>query len=85
MKYMKGIHLLWTLFLCLLFSPMSRAQAPSRVPVFQVTPPPDSKVTFDVKASVAIDGTFDKWDATLSFTSPDVTTGVLDIKVSADS
>ena len=30
-------------------------------------------------------GTFDKWDATLTFTSPDVTTGVLDIKIQADS
>ncbi|MGC2768882.1 MAG: YceI family protein, partial [Candidatus Acidiferrum sp.] len=29
--------------------------------------------------------TFDKWDATLTFTSPDVTTGVLDIKIEADS
>jgi polyisoprenoid-binding protein YceI len=38
-----------------------------------------------VKASVAINGTFDKWDATLTFTSTDVTTGVLDIKVQADS
>ena len=28
---------------------------------------------------------FDKWDATLTFTSPDVTTGVLDLKVQAGS
>jgi polyisoprenoid-binding protein YceI len=40
---------------------------------------------FDVEASVAIKGTFDKWDATLTFTSPDVTTGVLDIKIQAAS
>jgi polyisoprenoid-binding protein YceI len=38
-----------------------------------------------VKASVAINGTFDKWDAALTFTSTDVTTGVLNIKVQADS
>jgi polyisoprenoid-binding protein YceI len=38
-----------------------------------------------VKASVSIDGTFDKWDATLTFTSTDVTTGVLDVKIQADS
>ena len=36
-----------------------------------------------MKASVAIDGTFDKWDATLTFASTDVTTGVLDIKIQA--
>jgi polyisoprenoid-binding protein YceI len=40
---------------------------------------------FDVEASVAIKGTFSKWDATLTFTSPDVTTAVLDIKIQADS
>jgi polyisoprenoid-binding protein YceI len=38
-----------------------------------------------VKASVAINGTFDKWDATLTFASTDVSTGVLDIKIQADS
>jgi polyisoprenoid-binding protein YceI len=38
-----------------------------------------------VKASVALEGTFDKWDAAMTFTSPDVTTGVLDIKIQADS
>jgi polyisoprenoid-binding protein YceI len=59
---------------------LSRAQAP----VFAVTPE-DSTVKFFVKASVAIQGTFDKWDATLTFTSPDVSTGVLDIKIQATS
>ena len=40
---------------------------------------------FQVKASVAIDGKFDKWDASLTFPSTDVTTGVLDIKIQAAS
>ena len=60
------------------------AQAPSGVPVFKVTPL-DSNIKFDVEASVAIQGTFKKWDASLIFTSPDVTTGVLDIKIDAAS
>jgi polyisoprenoid-binding protein YceI len=38
-----------------------------------------------VEASVAIKGKFDKWDADITFTSPDVSTGVLDIKIQADS
>jgi polyisoprenoid-binding protein YceI len=38
-----------------------------------------------VEASVSIVGTFDKWDAALTFTSPDVSTGVLDLKIQADS
>jgi polyisoprenoid-binding protein YceI len=52
--------------------------------MFVVTPE-DSSIKFFVKASVAIGGTFEKWDATLTFTSPDVTTAVLDIKIQADS
>jgi polyisoprenoid-binding protein YceI len=70
--------------LCLLaaaaFPSLSRAQ----VPVFKFATE-DSSVKFAVKASVAINGTFDKWDATLTFTSADVTTGVLEIKIQADS
>jgi len=58
-----------------------RAQA---APVFKITPL-DSSIKFDVDASVAIAGTFDKWDATLTFASADVTTAVLDIKIQADS
>ena len=44
-----------------------------------------SKVDFGVKASVSIEGTFEKWDASLTFKSPDVSTGVLDVKIHADS
>lgn len=54
------------------------------IPVFKITPV-DSKINFDVEASVDIAGTFDKWDATLTFASTDVTSGVLDIKIQADS
>ena len=60
------------------------AQTPAGVPVFEITPV-DSKIKFDVEASVAIVGTFNKWEATLAFPSSDVTTGVLSIKIWADS
>lgn len=53
-------------------------------PVFKITPV-ESTITFDVEASVSIIGKFDKWDATLTFTSPDASTGVLDIKIDAAS
>jgi polyisoprenoid-binding protein YceI len=70
--------------LCLLasvvFPSVSRAQAP----VFVITQE-ESSIRFSVKASVALEGTFEKWDATLTFTSPDVSTGVLDVKIQADS
>jgi polyisoprenoid-binding protein YceI len=45
----------------------------------------DSSFKFFVKSSIPVSGTFDKWDATLTFTSSDVTTAVLDIKIQADS
>ena len=61
-----------------LLTPSAQAQAP----VFVVTPG-TSTIKFNVKASVAIQGNFEKWDATLTFTSPEVTTGVLDIKIQA--
>ena len=59
----------------------SRAQ---EAPVFAITQA-ESSIAFNVKASVAIQGTFDQWHATLKFTSPDVTTGVLEVKIQAAS
>jgi polyisoprenoid-binding protein YceI len=72
------------LLTAVLFSTVARAQAPEGVPVFKVTPL-DSTIKFDVEASVAITGKFDKWDASLTFTSTDLATGVLDIKIQAAS
>lgn len=63
-----------------MFPPASRAQAP----VFVITPV-NSTIRFDVKASMDIAGKFDKWDATMTFTSPDETTGVLEITIQAAS
>ena len=70
--------------LCFLASAALPSLSQEPVPVFAVTPA-ESKITFYVKASVALEGTFDKWDAAMTFTSPDVTTGVLDIKIQAES
>jgi polyisoprenoid-binding protein YceI len=68
--------------LCLLvlavFPSVNRAQAP----VFAFTTG-ESTIKFDVESSVAIVGNFDKWDATLTFTSPELSTAVLDIKIQA--
>ncbi len=60
------------------------AQALSGGPVFAFDKT-KSSIGFNVKASVTIAGKFDKWDATLTFTSPDLSTGVLDIKAQAAS
>ncbi len=56
----------------------------AQAPVFQFDKA-KSSIGFNVKASVAIAGKFDQWDATLTFTSTDPTSGVLDIKAYASS
>jgi polyisoprenoid-binding protein YceI len=68
--------------LCVIASALLPSLSRAQAPVFAITPE-DSTVNFSVKASVAIEGKFEKWDATLTFTSPDVTTGVLDVKIQA--
>ena len=65
-------------------SSVTQAQSTGEAPVFKITPVANT-VTFYVKASVKLEGTFDKWDATLVFTSTDASTGVMDIKIQADS
>jgi polyisoprenoid-binding protein YceI len=70
--------------LCLLASAVLPSVSRAQAPIF-VFPPRGSTVKFFVDASVDIAGSFDTWDATLKFTSPDVATGVLDIKVQAAS
>jgi polyisoprenoid-binding protein YceI len=70
--------------LCLLVSAALPSVTRAQAPVFAITPG-ESTVKFFVKASVALEGTFEKWDATLVFTSPDISTGVLTIKIQSDS
>jgi len=77
------ITIFWLLAF-LLFASVTRAQAPAEVPVFAVSAE-KSAINFNVKASMAIEGRFDRWDATLRFASRHVTTGVLNIRVYADS
>jgi polyisoprenoid-binding protein YceI len=70
--------------LCFVASAMLPSVSRAQVPVFAITQE-DSSVKFFVKASVNLEGDFQKWDSTLTFTSPDVSTGVLDVKIQADS
>ena len=69
---------------CVLASALLPLPSRSQAPVFEITTV-NSWINFHVKSSVKIAGKFDKWDATLQFTSPDETTGVLEIKIEADS
>ena len=55
-----------------------------KIPVIEIAKE-GSSIKFNVKASVAIEGTFDKWDANLTYSSANATSGVLDIKIQAAS
>ena len=74
------LSLLATLVLC------AKIQAPpsAAAPTYKITPVM-STIAFHVKASIPIEGTFEAWNATLAFTSPEASTGSLDIKIQADS
>jgi len=65
-----------------LMSAMLSSVICAQAPVFEITPV-ESTIKFDVEASVDIKGKFDKWEATLTFTSPELSTAVLDIKIQA--
>ena len=58
--------------------------ARAQVPVYEVTPV-ESTIKFDVESSVPLKGTFEKWNASLTFSSTDVRSAVLDIEIQADS
>jgi len=77
-------QLVLSLLATLVFSCVTQAQSSESAPVFKITPV-SSRVTFYVKASVKLEGTFEKWDSTLVCTSTDASTCVLDIKIQADS
>jgi polyisoprenoid-binding protein YceI len=79
-QFMKTIYLAQLSFLAVtsLLASITKAQ----VPVFAVTPE-QSAIKFSVKASVPIEGHFDRWDASLTFGSTDVTSGALEITIQA--
>jgi len=62
----------------------TRSQTSTGVPVLKIVKE-DSSIKFAVKASVSIEGTFDQWDSTLTYTSTEADAGVLDVKIQADS
>ena len=70
---------LWLVVFCI-FPSANRAQ----VPVYEVTPD-ESSIKFGVESSVSIKGTFERWDASIKFSSRDVTSAVLDIEIEAGS
>src|SRR5215831_16282992 len=56
----------------------------AQVPVYEVAPV-ESTIKFGVESSVPIKGSFNKWSASLKFSSTDVRGAVLEIEIQADS
>jgi polyisoprenoid-binding protein YceI len=81
MNWMKGCALASCIALLGLAATSTPAQG---VPVFEIIKA-DSSIKFNVKASVPIAGNFEKTDASLVFTSPDLSTAVLDVKIQSAS
>ena len=74
----------WPRILCLVAFCILPSAIPAQVPVYEVTPV-ESSVTFGVDSSIPIKGTFDKWSASMRFSSTDVRSGILIIEIQADS
>ncbi len=56
----------------------------AQVPTYEVTPA-ESSIKFGVESSVSIKGIFEKWNASIEFSSTDVRSAVLDMEIEADS
>src|ERR1700739_2888715 len=56
----------------------------AQVPTYEVTPE-ESSIKFGVDSSVSIKGNFEKWNASIKFSSRDIRTAVLDIGIEAGS
>ena len=69
---------------CLMALLASARASYAQVPTYEVTPT-ESNIKFGVDSSVSIKGIFEKWNASIKFSSTDVRSAVLDIEIEADS
>jgi polyisoprenoid-binding protein YceI len=69
---------------CLMAFLASPRASYAQVPTYEVTPA-ESSINFGVESSVSIKGIFEKWNASIKFSSRDVRSAVLEIEIEADS
>jgi polyisoprenoid-binding protein YceI len=69
---------------CLMAFLASPGASYAQVPTYEVAPT-ESSIKFGVDSSVSIKGIFEKWNASIEFSSSDVRSAVLDIEIEADS
>jgi polyisoprenoid-binding protein YceI len=70
--------------LCLVATALLCPPCRAQVPVFQVTPV-QSSIRFNVQSSKPLTGNFEEWTATLTFSSPEATSAVLNVDIQAAS
>jgi polyisoprenoid-binding protein YceI len=69
---------------CLMAILVSPRASYAQVPTYEFTPV-ESSIKFGVDSSVSIKGVFEKWNASIKFSSRDIRSAVLDIEIDADS
>jgi polyisoprenoid-binding protein YceI len=69
---------------CLMAFLASPRASYAQVPTYEFTPG-ESSIKFGVDSSVSIKGIFEKWDASIKFSSRDIRSAVLDLEIEADS
>ena len=69
---------------CLMAFLTSSRPSYSQVPTYEFTPV-ESNIKFGVESSVSIQGVFEKWNASIKFSSRDIRSAVLDIEIEAGS
>lgn len=69
---------------CLMAFVVSPRASCAQVPTYEFTPI-ESSIKFGVESSVSIKGVFEKWNASIKFSSRDIRSAVLDIEIEADS
>src|ERR1700747_2073626 len=69
---------------CLMAILVSPRASYAQVPTYEFTPV-ESSIKFGVDSSVSIKGVFEKWNASIKFSSRDIRSAVLDIEIDAGS
>src|SRR6201997_3712648 len=69
---------------CLMALLVSPRASHAQVPTYEFTPV-ESSIKFGVDSSVSIQGVFEKWNASIKFSSRDVRSAMLDIEIEAAS
>src|ERR1700751_2314682 len=69
---------------CMMVLLVSPRASHAQVPTYEFTPV-ESSINFGVESSVSIKGIFEKWNASIKFSTTDVRSAVLDIEIEADS